>query len=112
MLSESALARRYIRESRDASDFSGRPVRLEAVCEVLDGEILVTGDGDVSGRLWVLAMEAEALADIVGEGDIAVVGDLPASQLAAIELGRRPARALQRHAAGRTTCSRPRARRA
>ena len=87
VLSENALARRYIRESRDASDFSSRPVRLEAVCEVLDAEILVTGDGDVSGRLWVLAMEAEALRDIVGEGDIAVVGDLPASQLAAIELG-------------------------
>jgi manganese-dependent inorganic pyrophosphatase len=87
VLSESALARRYIRESRDASDFSSRPVKLEAVCEVLGGEVLVTGDGDVSGRLWVLAMEADALSDIVGEGDIAVVGDLPASQLAAIELG-------------------------
>jgi manganese-dependent inorganic pyrophosphatase len=35
----------------------------------------------------VLAMEAAALRDIVDEGDIAVVGDLPQSQLAAIELG-------------------------
>ena len=87
VLSEGALARRYIRESRDASDFSARPVQLQAVCDVLDGEILVTGDGDVSGRLWVLAMEAQALKDIVRKGDIAVAGDLPASQLAAIELG-------------------------
>jgi manganese-dependent inorganic pyrophosphatase len=87
VLSDGALARRYIRESQDASDFSNRSVRLEAVRDVLDGEILVTGDGEVSGRLWVLAMEAEALREIVGEGDIAVVGDLPASQLAAIELG-------------------------
>jgi manganese-dependent inorganic pyrophosphatase len=87
VLSEGALARRYIRESRDASDFSARPVQLEAVCDVLDGEILVTGDGDVSGRLWVLAMEAQALKAIVREGDIAVAGDLPATQLAAIELG-------------------------
>jgi len=77
VLSEGALARRYIRESRDASDFSARPVQLEAVCDVLDGEILVTGDGDVSGRLWVLAMEAQALKAIVREGDIAVAGDLP-----------------------------------
>ncbi len=87
VLSERALARRYIRESQDASDFSGRSVRLEAVRDVLGGEILVTGDGDVSGRLWVLAMESAALRDIVGEGDIAVVGDLPDSQRAAIELG-------------------------
>ena len=87
VLSEGALARRYIRESRDASDFSARPVQLQAVCDVLDGEILVTGDGDVSGRLWVLAMEAQALKDIVRKGDIAVAGDLPATQLAAIELG-------------------------
>jgi manganese-dependent inorganic pyrophosphatase len=87
VLSERALARRYMRESRDASDFSGRAVSLEAVREILDGEILVHGDGDVSGRLWVLAMEAEALSGIVDAGDIAVVGDLPASQLAAIELG-------------------------
>ena len=47
----------------------------------------MTGDGDVSGRLWVLAMEAQALKDIVRKGDIAVAGDLPATQLAAIELG-------------------------
>ena len=87
VLTEGALARRYIRESRDASDFSGRPVQLQAVRDVLDGEILVTGDGDVSGRLWVLAMEAKALKDIVRKGDIAVAGDLPATQLAAIELG-------------------------
>ena len=87
VLSEGALARRYIRESRDASDFSGRPVQLRAVCDVLDGEILVTGDGDVSGRLWVLAMKAQALKDIVRKGDIAVAGDLPDTQLAAIELG-------------------------
>ena len=87
VMTERALARRYIRESRDASDFSARPVQLQAVCDVLDGEILVTGDGDVSGRLWVLAMEAQALKDIVRKGDIAVAGDLPATQLAAIELG-------------------------
>jgi manganese-dependent inorganic pyrophosphatase len=87
VLSERALARRYIRESQDASDFSGRSVQLEAVCDVLGGEVLVTGDGDVSGRLWVLASDAGSLREIVGEGDIAIVGDLPASQLAAIELG-------------------------
>jgi manganese-dependent inorganic pyrophosphatase len=87
VLTERVLARLYIRESQDASDFGRRPVRLEAVRDVLGGEILVMGDGDVSGRLWVLSMEPEALAEIVGEGDIAVVGDLPGAQLAAVELG-------------------------
>jgi manganese-dependent inorganic pyrophosphatase len=87
VLTERSLARRYIRESEDASDFSSRSVRLEAVCDVLGGEVLVTGDGDVSGRLWVLAMEAAALRGIVRAGDIAIVGDRPDAQLAAVELG-------------------------
>ena len=87
VLTERVLARLYVRESQDASDFGRRPVELGAVRDVLGGEVLVTGDGDVSGRLWVLSMDAGALADIVGEGDIAVVGDLEDAQLAAVELG-------------------------
>ena len=59
----------------------------EAVCEVLDGEILVTGDGDVSGRLWVLAMEARGAEGIVARGRHRGGRRPPASQLAAIELG-------------------------
>jgi manganese-dependent inorganic pyrophosphatase len=87
VLTERVLARLYIRESQGASDFGRRPVELGAVRDVLGGEILVTGDGDVSGRLWVISMDPIALADIVGEGDIAIVGNLREAQLAAVELG-------------------------
>ena len=87
VLTERVLARLYIRESQDASDFGRRPVALEAIRDVLGGEVLVTGDGDVSGRLWVVSMEAGALDDLIGEGDIAVVGSLPEAQRRAVELG-------------------------
>jgi len=87
VLTERVLARLYIRESQGASDFGRRPVELEAIRDVLGGEILVTGDGDVSGRLWVISMDAEAMAEIVGEGDIAVAGNVAGVQLAAVELG-------------------------
>jgi manganese-dependent inorganic pyrophosphatase len=87
VLTERVLARLYIRESQGVSDFGQRPVELEAVRDVLGGEILVTGDGDVSGRLWVVSMNAGTMADIVRAGDIAVVGDLAEVQLAAVELG-------------------------
>jgi manganese-dependent inorganic pyrophosphatase len=87
VLTERVLARLYIRESQDASDFGRRPVELDAVRDVLGGEILVTGDGDVSGRLWVISMDPVGLAEIVGEGDIAIVGNLREAQLSAVELG-------------------------
>ena len=87
LLTERVLARRYVRESQDASSFGQRPVDLEAIRDVLGGEIVVTGDGDVSGRLWVVSMDAEAMAEIVGKGDVAVVGNLAEVQLAAVRLG-------------------------
>jgi manganese-dependent inorganic pyrophosphatase len=87
VLTERVLARLYIRESQDASDFGRRPVELGAVRDVLGGEVLVTGDGDVSGRLWVVSMDAAALAGMIGEGDIAIVGNLREAQLVAVERG-------------------------
>ena len=70
---------------------TGKTKTLQLITEQLSAQgvpvFVADVKGDVSGRLWVLAMEARALRDIVAEGDIAVVGDLPASQLAAIELG-------------------------
>ena len=58
LLTERALARRYIRESREASRLDvATPVR--SIVEVLEGELLA-GDPDVEikGRVWVQAMHS------------------------------------------------------
>ncbi|HEX8158629.1 MAG TPA: CBS domain-containing protein, partial [Solirubrobacteraceae bacterium] len=56
VLTERALARRYIRESREASRLN-EPTAVSAIVEVLEGE-LVTGDpeDEIRGRVWVQAM--------------------------------------------------------
>jgi len=87
VLTERNLARLYLRESRGASNFAERPVRVDAIAEVLGGEVLVADEDPVTGRLWVVSMEPGRLHDFVQAGDIAVVGDLPAVQRAAVELG-------------------------
>jgi manganese-dependent inorganic pyrophosphatase len=87
VLTERDFARQYIRESRGASNFDDRPVRLDAIAEVLGGEVL-TGDEkrEVTGRLWVAAMEVPAIGQLIGPGDIAVVGDRVDAQRRVLEL--------------------------
>ncbi len=87
VLTERDLARQYIRESRGASSFGDRPVRLRAIADVLGGEVLVGEDHEIAGRLWVVAMEVDAMGELVGPGDIAVVGDRPEVQRRALEVG-------------------------
>src|SRR3954452_13892935 len=87
VVSERDLARMYIRESQSASTFEDRPVRLGAINEVLGGRILAGEDREVSGRLWVVAVDVESMEARIGEGDIAVVGDRPDAQRRALELG-------------------------
>jgi manganese-dependent inorganic pyrophosphatase len=86
VMTERVLARRYVRESRGASKLDA-PTAVRSIVEVLSGK-LITGDGerDVSGRVWVLAMDAEALPDI-DEGDVVVVGNRDDAQRKAIEVG-------------------------
>ena len=88
VMTERELARQYIRDSRGASTFDDRPVRVSAIADVLGGRIAV-GDGtqEIAGRLWVLAMDADHMDQSVGSGDIAVVGDRPDAQRRALELG-------------------------
>ena len=87
VLTERDLARQYLRESRGASSFGTRPVRLQAIADVLGGEVLVGEDREVTGRLWVIAVEVPAIGDMINEGDIAVVGDRPEAQRRALEVG-------------------------
>jgi manganese-dependent inorganic pyrophosphatase len=87
VVSERDLARMYVRESQSASTFEDRPVRLSAINEVLGGRILAGEDREVSGRLWVVAVDVGSMEDRIGAGDIAVVGDRPDAQRRALELG-------------------------
>ncbi|MEA2437648.1 MAG: manganese-dependent inorganic pyrophosphatase [Thermoleophilaceae bacterium] len=86
VLTERALARRYIRESRDASRLDV-PTPLRSIVEVLEGK-LVAGDPDreIQGRVWVQAMHSTSPSK-VGPGDVVVVGDRPKAQTQAIEQG-------------------------
>ncbi len=87
MVSERDLARMYIRESRGASTFEDRPVRLSAINDVLGGRIVTGEDREVSGRLWVVAVAVGSMDDRIGPGDIAVVGDRVDAQRRALEIG-------------------------
>ena len=87
LMTERNLARLYIREARGAPTFEDAPTSVDAIVKTLDGELLVDGEDPVDGRLWVISTSVETMADIVGAGDIAVVGDRPDAQRRAIEIG-------------------------
>ncbi|WP_121250977.1 putative manganese-dependent inorganic diphosphatase [Solirubrobacter pauli] len=87
VMTERALARRYIRESREPSELDA-PTRVSAIVKVLQGETLSgSGDEEVSGQIWCMAMDIGALPSEIGPGDVAVVGNRDDAQRAAIELG-------------------------
>ena len=86
VMTERELARRYIRESREASRLDA-PTSVATIAGVLEGE-LITGDEErqVEGRVWVLAMAALSPTQ-VEEGDVVVAGDRPDVQKRALERG-------------------------
>jgi manganese-dependent inorganic pyrophosphatase len=86
VITERALARRYIRESRGASRLDA-PTAVGAIVAVLQGT-LVTGDSDreIAGRVWVLAMDVSSPTRMEA-GDVVVVGDRPDVQRRALERG-------------------------
>jgi manganese-dependent inorganic pyrophosphatase len=86
VMTERELARRYIRESREASRLDA-PASVATIAKVLEGD-LVTGDHDrqVAGRVWVLAMDVLSPTQ-VEEGDVVVAGDRPDVQSRALERG-------------------------
>ena len=86
VLTERALSRRYIRESRHASTLEDAPTYISAIIEVLDGELLCGEDRQLSGRVWVHAIDVDTPSGI-SDGDIVVVGDRSEAQQLAIELG-------------------------
>ena len=86
VVTERALARRYIRESRETSSLVDAPTAVRSIVEMLEGEALVGEDSKVAGRVWVLAMDVLSPTGIEA-GDVVIVGDRPDAQLRAIELG-------------------------
>jgi manganese-dependent inorganic pyrophosphatase len=87
VVTERALARRYIRESREASSLDA-PTSLGTIAHVLEGDVLAGEDSqELTGRVWVLAMAADSLGVGFRAGDIVVVGDRPDAQRFAIDTG-------------------------
>jgi manganese-dependent inorganic pyrophosphatase len=85
VMSERELARRYIRESREASTLVDTPTRVAAITSATSGR-LVCGDADrmVEGRVWVFAMDAGWAESGIREGDVVVVGNRDEAQRMAI----------------------------
>jgi len=86
VLTERALARRYIRDSLRTSTLEEAPTRLSAVVSVLEGELVAGDDRMLSGRVWVYSMDPSSDSGI-SDGDIVVVGNRPTALLRVIELG-------------------------
>ena len=83
LLTERGLARRYIRESREASRLDV-PTPVGSIVDVLGGELHV-GDAEVEveGRVWVQAMHSTATSRVQA-GDVVVIGDRPEATASAI----------------------------
>ncbi len=64
VMTERALARRYIRETRETSTLQDAPTRVSAIVEVLDGKLLAGEDRALSGRVWVQAMDPTRTRDL------------------------------------------------
>jgi manganese-dependent inorganic pyrophosphatase len=86
VLTERALARRYVRDSQRTSTLEEAPTHLSALVTVLDGELVCGDDRQLSGRVWVYAMDPASESGI-SSGDIVVVGNRPEAQQRVIELG-------------------------
>ena len=109
VMTERALARRYVRESREASRLDA-PTAVGAIAGVLEGEQLVgEPSAEISGRVWVLAM-ATASLPLGFEAGRRGRRRQPPRRPADRDRGRRrAARHEQRHRGRPTTSSRSRA---
>jgi manganese-dependent inorganic pyrophosphatase len=85
VMTERALARRYIRESREVSALVA-PTAVAAVVGVLEGELVAGEETHIAGRVWAQSMDVASPSQIA-DGDVVVVGDRPDAQRLAIERG-------------------------
>ncbi|MDX6727939.1 MAG: manganese-dependent inorganic pyrophosphatase, partial [Baekduia sp.] len=87
VMTERALARRYIRESREASTLVDTPTRISAIAAAVSGEQVAGEDSSVAGRVWVFAMAADFAESGIREGDVVVIGNRENAQRRMIERG-------------------------
>jgi manganese-dependent inorganic pyrophosphatase len=85
VLTERALARRFIRETRETSTLQDAPTRVMAILDVLGGKLLTGEDKPLTGRVWVHSMDPSRSG--ASEGDVVVVGNRADAQRLAIERG-------------------------
>ncbi|MGB0097386.1 MAG: putative manganese-dependent inorganic diphosphatase [Solirubrobacteraceae bacterium] len=86
VVTERALARRYIRESRRTSTLQDAPTYVHAIAEVLGGELVTGENKQLAGRVWVHSMDVATPSGIL-PGDVVVVGNRAEAQQLAIGLG-------------------------
>ncbi|MGA2924602.1 MAG: putative manganese-dependent inorganic diphosphatase [Solirubrobacteraceae bacterium] len=86
VVTERALARRFIRESRQTSTLEDAPTYVHAVVDVLQGKLVLGDDKQLAGRVWVHAMDVGSGSGI-SDGDIVVTGNREDAQRLAIDLG-------------------------
>jgi manganese-dependent inorganic pyrophosphatase len=86
VMTERALARRYVRESREASRLDAETT-VASIVAVLEGNLIVGDERQrIWGRVWVQAMDVSSPTRRQ-EGDVVVVGDRPDVQRRAVEHG-------------------------
>jgi len=82
-----ALARRYIRESREPSSLGDTGTTVEAIVEVLEGELVAGEAQAISGRVWVSSSATGPGPTPIAAGDVVVVGNRVDAQEHVIEAG-------------------------
>jgi manganese-dependent inorganic pyrophosphatase len=87
VMTERALAHRYIRESRKTSTLVDAPTTVAQIVEVLDGELIQGEDRMVEGRVWVHSIDPGRSESKISSGDVVVVGNRVDAQRQALELG-------------------------
>jgi manganese-dependent inorganic pyrophosphatase len=87
VMSERVLARRYIRESREASTLVDTPTRVSSIATAVSGQQVAGEDTMVAGRVWVFAMASDWAQSGISAGDVVVVGNRDEAQRMAIERG-------------------------
>jgi manganese-dependent inorganic pyrophosphatase len=86
VVTERALARRYIRESRRTSTLEDTATYVRSVVDVLEGKLVTGEDAPLSGRVWVHSMDVSSPSGI-SDGDVVVVGNRPDAQRLALDHG-------------------------